>query len=170
VLGAADQQLLEAPMRLSRLFATSTARVPSDLSISSIRSPIISASLAAADVDDAGDVFDAAIERGDDLLAAFGQGLGDVHDARGQGVVEVWVRLSSASWKRRQALSRVRGDLGRLGADLAVEAVDVVVHRGRDFGGALAEAFDQLAAVGLYGAIELGEVAVRGCRGWRSRG
>jgi len=43
---------------------------------------------------------------------------------------------------------------------LPVEAVDVVVHRAGHFGGALAETFDQLAAIGLHGAVELGEVAV----------
>ncbi len=147
------------PMRLSRLLATSTARVPSDLSISSIRSPMVSASLAPRVLMTPVTSSMRLVERGDDLLAAFGQRLGDVHDARGEGVVEGLGAAVERFLEARQALVEGRGDLGRLGADLAVEAVDVVVHRGRDFGGALAETFDQLAAVGLHGAVELGEVA-----------
>jgi len=54
------------------------------------------------------------IERGDDLLAAFGQGLGDVHDARGQGVVEGLGAAVERFLEARQALVEGRGDLDAL--------------------------------------------------------
>ena len=50
-------------------------------------------------------------------------------------------------------------DFGRLGADAGVEVVQVVPHRGDDFLGAVAEALDHFAAVGLHRAVELAEVA-----------
>ena len=133
VLGAADQQLLEAADAGVEGVGDFEARVPSDLSMSSICAPIVSASLAPRVLMTPVTSLDALVERGDDLLAAFGQRLGDVHDARGEGVVERLGAAVERLLEARQALVEGRGDFGRLGADLGVEAVDVVAHRGRDF-------------------------------------
>jgi len=40
------------------------------------------------------------VERGDDLFAAFGQRLGVSMTREERASLSVWVRLSSASWKR----------------------------------------------------------------------
>ena len=127
--------------------------------MSVILEPIVVGELLAARVDRGGDVADAPVERGDDFLAAFRQRLGDVHDARGEGLVERLGAAVERFLEARQALVERRGDFGRFGGDAGVEGVDIGPHRLADLLGALAEPFDQLAAVGLHGAVELGDVA-----------
>jgi hypothetical protein len=115
--GAADQQLLQWPMRLSSVLATSQRFAPSDLScrfrrgarrcrlgrVSELRAARVSKQVIGQYWRDVGD---ALVERGDDFSAAFGQRLGDIHDAADSASVSVCVRLSSASWKRDRRWSR----------------------------------------------------------------
>ena len=78
-------------------------------------------------VDQGGDLDDALVEGGDDILAALGQRLGNVHDARrqgvGQGLGAPVERLLEAS----ETLIERGGDFGCLAGDAVVEAV----HAGR---------------------------------------
>ena len=158
-LGAPDQQLLEAADAgievlgdLHRAHAERLVDVV-DLGADAL------GELGAAHVDDGGDVGDALVERADHLLAAFGHGLGDVHDAGGERLVE---RLGAAVERVAEAgelLVEAGGDLGRLGGDAGIEIVEVVAHRAGNVLRALAQPLDHLAAIGLHGAVELGEVA-----------
>ena len=74
--------------------------------------------------------------------------------------LSVCVRLSSASWKRDRRWSSVAVISSALALTLVVEIVDIDAHRVGDLLGALAEALDQFAAIGLHGAVEFGEVRV----------
>ena len=78
--------------------------------MSSILAPIVSASFGAARVDGAGDIADALVERGDDFLAAFGQRLGDVHDARAERLVERLGAAVERFLEAGQPLVERRGD------------------------------------------------------------
>ena len=50
-------------------------------------------------------------------------------------------------------------DLGRFNGDAGIEIVQVIAHRAGNVLRALAQTFDHFAAIGLYRAVELGEVA-----------
>ena len=73
--------------------------------------------------------------------------------------LSVWVRPSIASRKRTNCWSRLAVTSAD-GGDAGVEIVQVVAHRAGNVLRALAEPLDHLAAIGLHGAVELGEVAV----------
>ncbi len=119
------------PMRVSRLLATSIARLTERLvDVVDLGAERVG-ELGAAHVDDRGHVADALVERADDFLAAIGQRLGDVDDAGAERVVE---RLGAAVERVLEAdelLVEAGRDLGRLGGDAGVEVVEIVAHRAR---------------------------------------
>ena len=113
----------------------------------------------AARVDGPGHVADTLVERGNDLLAAFGKGLGDIHHARAERVIERLGATVERFLEARQTLVECRGDLGRLGGDLVVERIDISAHRLAHVLSALPKPLDQFSAIGLHRAVELREMA-----------
>ena len=110
--------------------------------------PIVSATSRAARRDGAGHRADTVVERIDDLLTALGQPRVELGDAGGEALLEL----------REAGVDRT-GDLAGVAGDALIESVDVIAHRLGDVLGALTEPFHQFAAIGLHGAVELGDVA-----------
>ena len=77
-----------------------------------------------------------------------GELVGEAGHARAEHLLEL-----------REPLVDRAGEFAGAAVDALVEGVDVIAHRFGHVLGALAEAFDQFAAVGLHGAVELGHVA-----------
>ena len=135
------------------------ARVPSAWSMSSILSPMFSASLAPrtlmTPVTSAMRLSSAATTSLPPSASVLAMSMTRAPSASLSVCGAAVERLLEA----HELLVEAGGDLGRLGGDPGVEIVEVVVHRARDFLGALAQTLDHLAAVGLHRAVEFGEVA-----------
>ncbi len=74
-------------------------------------------------------------------------------------VVRSATRVVEALLELREPLIERAGELAGAAVDALVEGVDVIAHRLGDVLGALAQPLDQFAAIGLHGAVELGDVA-----------
>src|SRR6516165_8590521 len=145
--GAADQKLFETADTVVEIAGDLKGAVTqglvhlADLDADSVRN------FDPARIDGAGHLADALIKRADHFLAAFGQSLRELGNAR-----------SEKRFKLRDSLVERVGNVPGSPRHALVESVEVVAKSLGHILGPLTEPPDQFAAIVLYGVIEFGDL------------